>query len=80
MRNGKGKDFLFRYRAVNEIGNGPWSEFNQIKAASEPGIPNMPTYTASDSSSVTLGFDYEELDDGGHEIQSFQLYRDAGSN
>lgn len=80
VTNGKGQDFLFRYRAVNSIGNGPWSDYNSIKAASHPAQPNMPTYAASDSTSITLDLNYTGVDDGGNEISKFKLYRDAGSN
>jgi titin len=48
----KGLDYTFRYRAVNQIGGGPWSDMVEVKAAAEPLAPAIPVLLASDSSSI----------------------------
>jgi hypothetical protein len=48
----KGKTYVFRYRAVNYVGPGPWSSTTQIIAASVPAAPPKPTYLFSTDTSI----------------------------
>lgn len=74
----KGRTYTFRYRAINAVGNGEYSDLLSVKAASKPAAPPKPTYTSSTSTSVTLGLVPSE-DNGGSQINTYKLYRDAGN-
>lgn len=51
-----------------------------VKAAAEPLAPAIPVLIASDNTSIALAFDQESVDNGGSQILSFKLYRDAGGS
>lgn len=40
----EGMNYIFRYRAINIIGAGEWSDQVLLKAASVPSAPPKPTY------------------------------------
>lgn len=61
----RGDDYAFRYRAINQVGAGPWSETVIVKAAGEPAAPARPSYLASTATSVTLAFYHDIVDNGG---------------
>ena len=73
----KGEPFQFRYRAINSIGVGPWSDLVQITAASVPVAPPKPYYISSTADSITVGLD-ATTDNGGLRIDDYVLYRDEG--
>lgn len=73
-----GELYAFRYRAVNRVGPGPWSETAVIRAAGKPTAPAKPALVASDASSVTLAFDHASLSNRGSEIVAYKLLRDSG--
>jgi hypothetical protein len=75
----KGSDYVFRYRAVNQIGGGPWSNYVTIKAAGKPGAPMRPEYQSSTSNSITLYLNHSLIDNGGAKISSYKVYRDTGN-
>ena len=43
----RGDVYSFRYRAINEVGAGPWSDVAAIRAAGKPAAPAKPTLIAS---------------------------------
>ena len=65
-----GEDYAFRYRGINEIGPGPWSEIGVIKAATIPFPPEEPYYIGSTSTTITLGL-LETNDNGGGKIRTY---------
>ena len=73
----KGEPFQFRYRAINSIGPGPWSDLARIVAASVPVAPPKPYYISSTADSITIGLD-ATTDNGGSRIDDYVLYRDEG--
>lgn len=73
----KGEPYYFRYRAINAIGPGPWSELGQITAASVPVAPAKPTYFSSTDTTITLVFEHS-TDNGGGKIEKHILFRDGG--
>jgi hypothetical protein len=73
----KGEDYAFRYRGINAVGPGPWSEIVILKAATIPLNPGKPYYISSNSTSITLGLP-ETTDNGGSKIRAYRLFRDGG--
>ena len=73
----KGKEYVFRYRAINAIGPGPWSPLAKLKAAKVPTAPPKPVLVSATDTSITLGLT-ETSDNGGSEILRYVLKRDAG--
>lgn len=73
----KGKTYTFRYRAVNAVGPSGWSPITEIIAATIPAAPPKPTYSASDSTTITLTFS-PSTDNGGSKIIKYKLFRDGG--
>jgi hypothetical protein len=74
----KGQSYAFRYRGINAIGPGLWSDIAILKAATVPAPPGEPYYISSTSNSITIGF-LPSLDDGGSLINEYRLFRDAGN-
>lgn len=72
-----GQDYAFRYRAINAVGPGEWSDTVILKAATVPSPPGKPYYIGSTATTVTLGLP-ETTDNGGAKIRSYQLFRDSG--
>lgn len=73
----QGEDYAFRYRAINAIGTGPWSDIVILKAATYPSQPGLPYYISSTADSITLGLP-ETIDNGGAKIRRYELFRDDG--
>ena len=73
----KGQDYAFRYRSINAIGAGEWSEITYIKAATVPEPPGQPYYIESTSISIKLGL-RGTGDNGGSKITEYKLFRDSG--
>ena len=74
----KGQSYAFRYRAINAIGAGPWSDISQLIAAQEPLAPPKPYYVSSTNTTIPLGFN-QTIDNGGSIISGYILQRDAGN-
>jgi hypothetical protein len=74
----KGADYTFRYRAINAVGPGPWSDSVTIKAATFPSPPGKPYYISSTSTTITLGLP-PSIDNGGSKIRLYKLFRDDGN-
>jgi hypothetical protein len=72
-----GDDYAFRYRAINAIGPGEWSDIVILKAAIFPAPPGKPYYIGSTADSITLGLPQTD-DNGGSKIRAYELYRDDG--
>lgn len=72
-----GQDYAFRYRAINAVGSGPWSDIATLEAATVPLAPAKPEYISSTPTSITLSFS-ETQDNGGSKITEYKLFRDAG--
>jgi hypothetical protein len=73
----KGKQYRLRYRAINLIGNGPWSEITYVVASTFPKAPKKPVYTFVDNTHVDLILT-ETQDDGGSKILAYHLYINEG--
>ena len=73
----KGEPYFFRYRAINAIGPGQWSELGQITAATVPVAPAKPAYISSTDTTITLSLEHS-TDNGGGKIEEHLLYRDGG--
>ena len=63
----KGDTYAFRYRAINEIGPGPWSDISKLDAATVPIPPPKPFYMSSTDTTITIGL-LGTLDNGGSRI------------
>jgi hypothetical protein len=68
----RGHSYMFRYRAWNVNGPGPFSEISYLVAASPPSRPPTPVYGSSSASSITLLFG-PSSDDGGKIIIRMEL-------
>lgn len=73
----KGRQYRLRYRAINLIGNGPWSDLAYVTASTFPKAPPKPIYTYVDNTKLDLLFT-ESQDDGGSAILSYYLYINEG--
>lgn len=73
----KGQTYTFRYRAINKVGAGEWSDITQIVAASVPAAPPQPTYDSSTDTTITINLT-PTTDNGGSKILEHRLYRDDG--
>jgi len=59
-----GLDYRVRYRAINEIGEGPWSDSAYIRATTLPYAPPSPTVTSYSASSINFFLGRTEFDGG----------------
>ncbi len=75
----KGLVYRVRYRAVNSIGPGPWSDVSYIPAATVPLAPPQPQVISVDNTQVTLSLS-ETTDNGGSSIMYYELYINEGSD
>jgi len=73
----KGRQYRLRYRAINLIGEGPWSDLAYVVASTFPKAPPKPMYTYVDNTKIDLLFT-ETQDDGGSVILSYYLYINEG--
>lgn len=79
--NGLTKGFIYRvrYRAINQIGSGDWSEIAYKRAASVPAAPPTPIITFVDATQIALQLSISS-DDGGTGIFAYHLYINEGQN
>jgi hypothetical protein len=73
----KGKQYRLRYRAINLIGTGPWSDMTYVVASTFPKAPPKPVYTFVDNTKLDLLLT-ETQDDGGSKILAYYLYINEG--
>ena len=59
-----GLTYRVRFRAINEIGEGPWSDVAFVRAATLPLAPPSPIVTAFDATTISLSLS-RTPDDGG---------------
>ena len=79
--DGLSKGFIYRvrYRAINQIGSGEWSDIAYKRAASVPAAPPVPVITEVDATKIVLQLSIA-ADDGGTGILAYHLYINEGSN
>lgn len=79
--NGLTKSFIYRvrYRAINQIGSGDWSDIGFLRAASVPAPPPTPIVTYVDATQIDLQLSISS-DDGGTGISQYHLYINEGVN
>jgi hypothetical protein len=70
----KGLTYRVRYRAVNEIGEGPWSDIAYVQAATLPMAPPSPVASSFDSSKIDLVLS-RTSDNGGSAGGEFFKYK-----
>ena len=73
----RGVVYSFRYRAINAVGLGEWSDVALVRAATMPSAPPTPYYISSTSTSIKLGFTKTD-DNQGSKITHYSLMRDSG--
>jgi hypothetical protein len=73
----KGAIYRVRYRAINQIGSGPWSEVAYFRVAQKPQPPLQPIVTYVDNTRIDLKLS-KSSDDGGSGITSYHLFIDEG--
>jgi len=66
-----------RYRAINLIGPGPWSDITYVVASTYPRAPPQPRYTYVDHTKIDLVFS-DTVDNGGSAIIKYHLYINEG--
>lgn len=72
----RGLYYRFRYRAINSVGWGAYSNFIEVLAAQPPIRPARPDFISSTGTAITLKF-YETQDDGGARVSSYELWMSA---
>ena len=75
----KGAVYRVRYRAINSIGYGPWSDVTYARVAQVPQPPPKPTVTSVDETQIELALSMS-ADNGGTVITAYHLYINEGSN
>lgn len=75
----KGRQYRLRYRAINVIGSGPWSDLKYVIASTYPKAPPQPQYVFVDNTRVDLILS-ETQDDGGSNILAYHLFINEGSD
>ena len=69
----RGLQYRVRYRGINTVGAGDWSDPTTITASTVPGRPLTPVEISSDNTQITLTFT-AETDNGGSSILRYELY------
>lgn len=73
----QGESYAFRYRGINKVGPGAFSDLVIVQAATKPAAPPAPVYVSSTSTSITLSLS-ETANNNGNKILSYILTRDEG--
>lgn len=68
-----GLTYRLRYRALNSVGWGPYSDVRSALAAQAPERPAAPKFVSSTGDSITLLFT-ESQDDGGSRVTGYSLW------
>lgn len=69
----KGKTYRVRYRGINSVGEGVWSDPVEVTASTVPGQPATPIVTSADNTVISLTFT-AVTDNGGEDPISYELY------
>ena len=69
----RGLQYRVRYRGINSVGAGDWSDPTTITASTVPGRPLTPVVTSTDNTQITLTFT-AVTDNGGSSILRYELY------
>lgn len=77
----RGLTYRVRYRAVNEIGEGPWSDVAYVRAATLPEAPPSPVVTFFDATRIDLALSETPNNGGtaGGAAFRYRLYADEGA-
>lgn len=75
----QGATYRAQYRAVNQIGAGPWSDSAYLLVGSAPQAPQTPILISADETKITLLVALS-LNDYGAPIESYKLYVNKGVN
>lgn len=76
-----GLTYRVRYRAINVIGEGPWSDIAYIRAAVLPYAPDSPVVTYFDATQIDLDLSVTQNDGGtyGGAVFFYNLYVNEGA-
>ena len=66
-----------RYRAINLIGVGEWSDIAYLLVASKPNAPRKPILSSVDNTQITVTIP-QSTDDNGAPIVRYSLYLNEG--
>ena len=69
----KGKTFRVRYRGINSVGEGVFSDPVEVIASTSPGRPEVPIVTATSNTAIDLTFT-PVTDNGGQDLIGYELY------
>ena len=72
-----GKTYYYILRAVNSVGNGPWTSFRA--AVSGAGLPDAPVLTATATGRDSISLSWTVPDDNGTPINGYQIDRWNGT-
>jgi hypothetical protein len=75
----KGAVYRARYRAINSIGSGEWSNLAYARVAKVPEAPPAPVVSSVDETHIQLALTISS-DDGGTGITAYHLYMNEGAN
>jgi len=77
----KGLTYRVRYRAINEIGEGPWSDISYVRAATLPAAPASPAVTFFDDTRIDLALATTSDNGGsaGGAVFRYRLHVDEGT-
>lgn len=69
----RGLQYRVRYRGINSVGAGAWSDAVTITASTVPGKPQIPVVSSVDNTQITLTFT-AVTDNGGSAVTAYELY------
>lgn len=69
----KGRTYRVRYRGINSVGEGIWSDAVNIIASTIPGKPETPQITLALNTGIALAFT-AVIENGGQDLIGYELY------
>jgi titin len=69
----KGKTYRVRYRGINSVGEGEWSDPVEIIASTTPSRPETPIIASASNTSIDLVFT-PITDNGGEDLTAYELF------